>query len=102
MKVFFFLIAGVLGIVLPTPVGASETITYSYDALGRLVQVVRDNSQSDDWNVQITYDKAGNRINYTSTDTTTPGGGGNDPPPAVTYKARVVFNGRFYVSIRAN
>lgn len=41
---------------------SAETITYTYDALGRLVQVVRTGSVNN--NVQATYtlDPAGNRV----------------------------------------
>lgn len=46
---------------------AGETITYSYDALGRLVQVTRTGTVNN--NVQATYtvDAAGNRVNVTVT-----------------------------------
>lgn len=50
--------------ILMAPFGAhsAETITYTYDALGRLVQVVRTGSVNN--NVQATYtlDPAGNRV----------------------------------------
>ncbi|MBT2134662.1 hypothetical protein KK137_09980 [Croceibacterium sp. LX-88] len=84
---------------------AGETTTYTYDARGRLVKVVRDSSSSDDWAVDITYDAAGNRTNYTSTNTTTPGGnppGGEETPGSPTYSVQYRFNGRFFVSLVKN
>lgn len=83
---------------------AGETTTYTYDARGRLVKVVRDSSSADDWTVDIAYDAADNRTNYTATNTTSPGGdpsgGGEGTPP--TYSVRYVFNGRFFVSLVKN
>lgn len=85
---------------------ASETTTYTYDARGRLVKVVRDRSSDDDWAVDITYDAAGNRTNYASTNTTTtPGGnppGGGEPPDPPTYSVQYRFNGRFFVLLVKN
>jgi uncharacterized protein (DUF697 family) len=54
---------------------AAETITYSYDARGRLVKVLRTGTVNN--NVQTTYshDKANNRKNTTTT------GSPNAPPP---------------------
>jgi YD repeat-containing protein len=52
---------------------ASETITYQYDALGRLVQVTRSGSVNNGAAAAYTYDPANNRTNVT---TTAPGGGG--------------------------
>jgi YD repeat-containing protein len=42
---------------------ASETTTYTYDALGRLVKVERD----DGLKTEYSYDNAGNRTNVTVT-----------------------------------
>lgn len=52
---------------------ASETITYQYDALGRLVQVTRSGTVNNGASATYTYDPANNRTNVT---TTAPGGGG--------------------------
>jgi YD repeat-containing protein len=51
---------------------ASETITYTYDALGRLVQVTRSGTVNNGASALYTYDPANNRTNVT----TAPGGGG--------------------------
>ena len=54
---------------------ASETITYSYDARGRLVQVARTGTVNNGVTTSYTIDKADNRTNKTTT------GSGNPPPP---------------------
>ena len=46
---------------------ATETETYSYDALGRLVKVERDGDVNDGVDEDTTYDDAGNRTNHTVT-----------------------------------
>lgn len=69
---------------------ASETITYTYDALGRLVKVARTGTVNQGANACYTYDPANNRTNTTSAPNAdcTPGsggqggGGGNQPPVA--------------------
>jgi hypothetical protein len=52
---------------------ASETITYSYDARGRLVKVVRSGSVNNNVSANYSYDKADNR---TSVNVASP----NSPP----------------------
>lgn len=42
---------------------ASETITYSYDARGRLVKVERKGTVNNNVTANYTYDKADNRTN---------------------------------------
>jgi hypothetical protein len=42
---------------------ASETITYTYDARGRLVRVVRSGSVNNNVTANYSYDKADNRTN---------------------------------------
>ncbi len=55
---------------------AAETVTYTYDAKGRLIKVVRTGTVNN--NVQTTYshDRADNRTN-----TTTTGSPNSSPPP---------------------
>ena len=45
------------------PAFATETITYSYDARGRLVQVVHTGTVNNNNQACYKYDKAGNRTN---------------------------------------
>lgn len=44
---------------------AAETVTYRYDARGRLVKVERSGSVNNGVNTSYTYDKADNRTNKT-------------------------------------
>lgn len=54
---------------------AAETITYSYDARGRLVQVSRSGTVNNGVVTNYSFDKADNRTNKTTT------GSPNPPPP---------------------
>jgi YD repeat-containing protein len=60
-------------VLVAAPAAASETITYQYDALGRLVSVTRAGTVNNGASATYTYDPANNRTNVT---TTAPGGGG--------------------------
>lgn len=52
---------------LPAMAHAAETITYTYDELGRLVKVVHSGSVNNGEQVTYTYDPADNRANVTTT-----------------------------------
>lgn len=54
---------------------ATETITYTYDARGRLVQINRTGTVNNNVVTNYTYDHANNRTNKTTT------GSPNPPPP---------------------
>ncbi len=60
---------------------ASETITYTYDALGRLTKVARTGTVNNGANACYTYDPANNRtnVNVAPSADCTPGGGGGPP-----------------------
>lgn len=77
------------------PLSAQETKTYQYNALGRLVTVERDKASGEQENASYTYDAAGNRTSYTSSND----GGSSppQPPPQSNIQLRPVFNGRFFV-----
>ena len=61
-------VLGALGLVaVSSPVSASETITYTYDARGRLVQVVHSGTVNNGVTVQYEHDKANNRKTVTTT-----------------------------------
>ena len=62
-------------ITLPASASATETITYVYDARGRVVQVVRSGTVNNGVTTSYTIDKADNRTNKTTT------GSPNPPPP---------------------
>jgi len=59
-----------------TAAAASETITYTYDAKGRLIKVERTGTVNNGVTTQYTHDKADNRSNVTVT-----GSPNNTPPP---------------------
>ena len=58
---------GVTLALLPATAQATETITYTYDAKGRLIKVVHTGTVNDDVKVEYTHDKADNRTNVKTT-----------------------------------
>ena len=62
-------------VAMPYPSSATETITYTYDAKGRLTTVVRTGTVNNNVQTLYTHDKANNRKNVTTT------GSPNPPPP---------------------
>lgn len=62
-------------VFIPAASQAAETITYTYDARGRVVAVVRTGTVNNGVNRTYTVDKADNRTNKTTT------GSPNPPPP---------------------
>lgn len=55
-------LSGLVGAAVP-----AETISYQYDALGRLVAVSHAGAVNDDVKADYSYDQAGNRSNVTVT-----------------------------------
>lgn len=66
-----FLLSGALLCALP-PASAAETITYGYDAKGRLVKVVRTGSVNNNVTVDYEHDKADNRTRLKTTNSPNP------------------------------
>lgn len=69
--------ACLLAILLPslsiaTPAIATETITYTYDAKGRLVKVVRTGSVNNNVTIDYEHDKADNRTRLKTTNSPNP------------------------------
>jgi YD repeat-containing protein len=62
--------------VAATPAAAGETITYTYDARGRLVKVERSGTVNNGVKAEYAHDKADNRTNVTVT-----GSPNSSPPP---------------------
>jgi hypothetical protein len=58
-----------------THVSAGETISYTYDAKGRLVKVVRTGTVNNNVTTEYTHDKANNRTKVKTTNSP------NTPPP---------------------
>jgi len=64
-----------LTLLISVPASAAETITYTYDARGRLKQVARTGTVNNGVTTAYTIDKADNRTNKTTTGSPSP------PPP---------------------
>lgn len=85
-------LAVLLSLAAQTPANASETVTYTYDELGRMVRTSQTGSVNNGVVTDIDYDPAGNRTDYdvtgsngSGTDsgaTGTPGSGGGGTPPS--------------------
>ena len=54
-------------VVVPAAVQAAETITYTYDAKGRLVKVVHTGTVNNNLTTTYGHDKADNRTNVKTT-----------------------------------
>jgi hypothetical protein len=67
--------AGLFGLALLGSVSSAlsaETITYTYDAKGRLVKVVRTGTVNNNVTVEYTHDKADNRTRLKTTNSPNP------------------------------
>jgi hypothetical protein len=58
---------GAIALALLTGAFAAETVTYTYDARGRLIKVVHSGTVNNNNQVCYKLDKAGNRINVKAT-----------------------------------
>jgi YD repeat-containing protein len=68
MRVAIALVIVAIGMVAAiSPSFASETITYTYDALGRLVKVVHTGTVNNNQQTVYSIDPADNRTNVTTT-----------------------------------
>lgn len=75
MKGRELVLISILVAAFPALAMAAETISYTYDAQGRLVKVVRNGTVNNGVNTSYTHDKVINRTNVTVTGSTNP------PPP---------------------
>jgi YD repeat-containing protein len=73
MKHVYYL-GGAMALLSATTAHAAETITYKYDARGRLVEVKRTGTVNNNVKTTYTHDKANNRKTVTTT------GSGNAAP----------------------
>jgi hypothetical protein len=91
-----------------TPAFASETVTYTYDARGRVVKVAHAGTVNNGASACYVYDKADNRstvdVKTTSACTSTSGGGGggNQPPVANPDNGSTTACGTVTVNVVAN
>jgi YD repeat-containing protein len=60
-------IGALLGVLLGRAAGANETITYTYDAKGRLIKVVHTGTVNNNVQVDYSHDKANNRTSVVRT-----------------------------------
>ena len=63
---------GFFCLALTTPSISAETITYSYDAKGRLVKVVRTGTVNNNVTVEYEHDRADNRTRLKTTNSPNP------------------------------
>lgn len=61
-----------LMLISASPASAAETITYTYDAKGRLVKVVRTGTVNNNVTVDYEHDKADNRTRLKTTNSPNP------------------------------
>lgn len=61
------LLFGLLSVGLAGAAQAAETVTYGYDALGRLITVSHAGTVNNGQQTSYTYDSADNRTNVTTT-----------------------------------
>jgi YD repeat-containing protein len=66
----------VIALMIPSGINATETVTYSYDAQGRLVQSVISGTVNNGQTSSTTFDAANNRTNYSVSLS-----GATPPPP---------------------
>ena len=76
MKHLFLATISAACLIVPAAAHAGETVTYTYDAQGRLVKVVHTGTVNNNVQTTYTHDKADNRKN-----TTTTGSPNSSPPP---------------------
>lgn len=75
MKRYFKMLLGLAGVLTTGVALAGETITYTYDAKGRLVKVVRTGTVNNNVQYDYTHDKANNRTRVQVSNSPNP------PPP---------------------
>ena len=71
-KRIFSPLTAIGALALPATAIASETITYTYDAKGRLVKVVRTGTVNNNVTVEYEHDKADNRTRVKTTNSPNP------------------------------
>ena len=72
MRISIFAVTSLLSLCCSVPATASETVTYTYDAKGRLVKVERSGTVNNGVKAEYTHDKADNRRNVKVTGSPNP------------------------------
>ena len=83
----------VIALMMPVAANATETVTYSYDAQGRLVQSVISGTVNNGQISVTTFDAAGNRTNYAVSTNGTPPPVAPPPPPPPANQAAAPTGG---------
>ena len=83
-----------------TPAMAQETITYTYDARGRLVTVSHSGGTNNGVTANYTYDNADNRTNVTVTGASSSGGGGYGASVPTSVFIVVPLNGYTLIKVQ--
>lgn len=65
-------ISGAIALALVSGAFATETITYTYDAKGRLIRIVRTGTVNNNVTTEYTHDKANNRKTKVTTNSPNP------------------------------
>lgn len=94
------LASGIVAIAAATPAAATETITYGYDAFGRLVAVTHTGGRNDGVNAAYNYDKADNRTSVQVTGGALASGGSDGATVSTAVFIVVPLNGYTLIRVR--
>jgi YD repeat-containing protein len=92
----------VVALMVPFGVNATETVTYSYDAQGRLIQSVISGTVNNGQSSSTTFDAANNRTNYSVSVAGAPPPPPPPPPPASNQPPVSVADATLSVACNAN
>lgn len=88
MRVRHIIAAGLA--LLPAAAFAGETVTYTYDAKGRLTQVAHSGSINNGQTSTYAFDAADNRVSYAVAGASSQPGGSSTPPSSAQPRLVVV------------
>jgi len=67
MRVIIAILGAICAFATALPANAGETVTYTYDARGRLIKVVHSGTVNNGVQTEYSHDKADNRSNVKTT-----------------------------------
>ena len=102
IRLVSLLTASCMASLLPCSAQAQETITYTYDELGRLKTVSSSGSVNNGQTTSVTFDAAGNRTNYTVSGSPNGSGNGNGGGASVGQRIYIVVPLNGYTLIPIN
>lgn len=94
--------ASAIALIMPFGANATETVTYSYDAQGRLVQSVISGTVNNGQTSSTTFDAANNRTNYSVSVAGAPPPPPPPPPPPANNPPVSVADATLSVACNAN